>query len=287
MDYYVLTDPNHPTAPITTSASVPNIAVRKFGSTVSSWNGTNWIFDWSSVNSDLTYLPSSGKWSLSISGGVNAPAALLTMGDTVYSFTYAGHSFSMCVPWGINYLAWWEAMQSSAASTFGTNTQLHHVVFGINGITQETTMPNPSDTWWTTTGGYSASTVQSLYTILQNYMSGHWPRRLYLCGDFVPGNFPPNSPPPTPPYDEGVILLNALVSDFPARSCVQNNGVQMVGSPPTPFIWSDIAGAGAAIFGFQEYGSLMSDSDSIACAAAAQTAGAAYYEIYPSHLHNF
>lgn len=275
MDYYILTDPHHPTAPITTTTNVPNIAVRVFGSSVSTYSGGSWSFDWSSVKNILnSYLPTAGKWELSITGGVWAPTNLLTMGDTVYSWTDPNlGAVSMCVPWGTDYMAWWKAMMSDAA------TNLHafkngptRVTFGLQSVTQEMMLPSGMSS----VSGYSNSQIESTYGTMISYMSNHWPSSVQVCSDFVPGNMPLYPP------DEEVTLIADLVDDLPARSCVQNNGLGMTGSPPSPWVWSEVTGSGAGTIGFQCVGPLYSNFTT--CATAVQNAGAAYLEIYSPDL---
>lgn len=276
MDYYYLTSP-HQVNGITLTPNVPNVAVRDWWADVEAIEG---VFDFSAIDYAISVLPGTGKFSLSVSAGKNTPAWVYAAGAKSFSWlasessaatrrtgTVQGSTYKMPLPWDAIFMAKWQSLVEALASRYAGNPSLDHVVFGIQGVDQETLLPRSAtdEANWKAVG-YTNQLIESAWKSQMSFLHTMFPHTK-LCSDFVPGGMPFGPP------DEGINLMNIAASGLPTGGYIaQNNGLSAA------WMDQDIL----RIDCIHAYQMLEAVGPSVVTAAQhAAGAGAAYLEVYP------
>ncbi|MGO9265563.1 MAG: beta-galactosidase [Candidatus Binataceae bacterium] len=128
--------------------SVDGLAMRTTWQTLEPADGT---FDWSEIDTAIATAQANGKkLSISVTPGVQTPSWLWTEGAQAFDYVWdKGYSFPYCtvvsipVPWDPIYEAKWGAFVAALGARYDSNPTVSHVkLTGVNGPSQETSLPN-------------------------------------------------------------------------------------------------------------------------------------------------
>lgn len=216
------------------------------------------VYNFANIDAAIAALPAGAKWSLSVSFGMHSPA---WMSGQRVSFTFNGAPQTMPLPWDSTFLGDWKTIQSALAARYASHPALHHIVFGIQSITQETSLPSSVN--WNALG-YSKSVVEAAFNQMVSFLKAAWPN-IPLCMDFVPGAMPDGAP------DEGIAMMNLM----PAGSYVQNNAL-------SSYVNTDILKVPQCPHAYQMVGPL--GSSVVSACKSAQANGSSFVEIYPNDV---
>jgi hypothetical protein len=286
------------------NTSVDGLAIRATWSTIEPSDGT---FNWSNIDNTLATAQAHGKKvSISVAAGVHTPSWVYAEGAKGFQFVWdRPWALPFCsiatipLPWDPVFQQKWAEFVGALGARYDANPNVAHVkLTGINGKTQETTLPhsvNESINNGQCTGyddianwqavGYTRTKVEDAFHEVAADFDAAFPHK-----EFAPMFTP--CPGGLPPIDQNGAVIPCAVCDSQGILDLLNYGINTYGRGTfvaqnngwsNAWIWSDIVNVSAFVdTGYRESSSLGSNFPTAASTAVSD--GAKFLEVYESDL---
>jgi hypothetical protein len=300
------TDSTRFASSVLANAAVDGLAIRARWSTVEPSEGT---FNWSNIDSVIGMAAANGKKvSISIEAGIFTPSWVYAQGAQSFQFVWdTSWGPAICstvtipLPWDPVFLNKWAGFVDAFGAKYDGNPYVSHVkLTGINGKTQETTLPHKvgeninngqctgfDDIADWQAAGYTRTKVETAFQeVAADFAAGF--RHKEFAAMFTP------CPGGLPPIDQNGLVIAGAVCDSQGTHDMLNYGINTYGRGAfiaqnngwsNSWIWSAIVSASAVVdTGYQENYALGSGFPTAATTAIND--GAKFIEVYESDLTN-
>jgi hypothetical protein len=298
------TDSTKFSSSVLTNTSVDGLAIRAKWSTLEVSDG---VFDWSEIDSVIATAAAHGKKvSISVEAGIFSPSWVYAEGAQSFQFVWdRSWGPPLCsivaipVPWDAVFLQKWAEFVGAFGAKYDDNPYVSHVkLTGVNGKTQETTLPHSINeninsgqctgyddmANWQALGYTRTKIVTAFQESAADFAAAFGHKKFAAMFTPCPGGLPPID-------QNGAVIsgakcdsqgthdmLNYAIDTYgPERFIAQNNGWS------STWIWSVIVNLSSVMdTGYQENHALGSGFPTAASTAVSD--GAKFLEIYESDL---